>query len=85
MAKIKNKDIDYYKRLISFVKDRAGHDKRYAINCDKIKNELGWKQSVNFSEGLGLTINWYLNNQKWIDDIKNESYRDWIKENYDDR
>ncbi len=85
IAKIKNKDIDYYKKLISFVKDRSGHDRRYAINCDKIKNELGWEQSVDFSEGLDLTIDWYLNNQKWIDDIKNESYRDWIKANYDNR
>ncbi len=85
IAKIKNKNAEHYKELITFVKDRSGHDRRYAINCDKLKNELGWKQSVNFSEGLDLTIDWYLNNQKWIDDIKNESYRDWIKANYENR
>jgi len=85
IAKIKNKNAEHYKKLITFVKDRSGHDRRYAINCDKLKNELGWKQSVNFSEGLDLTIDWYLNNQKWIDDIKNESYRDWIKANYENR
>jgi len=85
IAKIKNKNTEHYKKLITFVKDRSGHDRRYAINCDKLKNELGWKQSVNFSEGLDLTIDWYLNNQKWIDDIKNESYRDWIKANYENR
>jgi dTDP-glucose 4,6-dehydratase len=66
IAEIKGYEKDYYKRLITFVKDRPGHDRRYAINCDKIKNELGWEQSVSFNEGLDMTINWYLDNMEWI-------------------
>jgi dTDP-glucose 4,6-dehydratase len=54
------KDKDYYKRLITFVTDRPGHDRRYAINCNKIKRELGFKQSVTFEEGLKLTVKWYI-------------------------
>lgn len=56
------KEKDYYKRLITFVKDRPGHDRRYAINCDKIKRELGWRQSLTFDEGLEITVKWYLKN-----------------------
>jgi len=56
--------------LITYVEDRAGHDKRYAINCDKIKNELGWFQSVDFETGLRKTVNWYLENDDWIENIK---------------
>jgi len=61
---------DYFKRLITFVQDRPGHDRRYAINCDKIKNELGWRQSVTFEEGLNITVEWYLNNEKWVRRVK---------------
>ncbi len=66
-----NKEKNYYKKLIKFVKDRAGHDRRYAINCDKIKKELSWKQSLDFEKGLNLTVDWYLSNKAWLDDIKN--------------
>jgi len=58
------------KELIKYVTDRPGHDRRYAIDCSKIKSELGWKQSVNFSEGLEKTIDWYMNNQEWIENVK---------------
>ncbi len=85
MAKIMNKEKDYYKKLITFVKDRPGHDRRYAINCDKIKNELGWKQSLDFDSGLDITLNWYLENRKWIDRVKSGEYRNWIETNYTDR
>jgi len=54
------KDKNYYKKLITFVKDRLGHDRRYAINCDKIKNELGWRQKVLFEKGIERTIKWYI-------------------------
>jgi len=79
------KDKDYYKKLISFVKDRPGHDQRYAINCDKIKSELGWNQSVTFKEGLKQTVKWYLENREWTDNIKSGEYLKWMEKNYKDR
>jgi dTDP-glucose 4,6-dehydratase len=82
MAIIKDKPVDYYKKLIKFVKDRPGHDLRYAINCDKIKKELNWKQSVTFEDGLDITIKWYLNNSNWIENIKSGEYKNWIEHNY---
>lgn len=81
----KGLDKDYYKKLITFVKDRPGHDRRYAINCDKIKKELGWKQKVSFEEGLSLTIDWYLNNKKWVESVKSGEYKSWLEKNYKDR
>ena len=83
VAKKNNKEKDYYKKLITFVKDRAGHDRRYAINCDKIKIELNWKQSVTFDEGLDITVDWYLNNTSWIENIKSGEYQKWIEKNYE--
>ena len=56
--------------------------RRYAINCDKIKNELGWKQQNNFEEGLDRTIKWYMNHQDWIDRVRNGEYRKWLENNY---
>jgi dTDP-glucose 4,6-dehydratase len=76
---------DYFKRLITFVQDRPGHDRRYAINCDKIKNELGWRQSVSFEEGLNITVEWYLNNKKWVQNIKTGKYLEWLEINYKKR
>lgn len=81
----KGKDTDYYKKLITFVNDRPGHDRRYAINCDKIKHELGWKQSVTFDEGLDKTVDWYLNNQKWIENVKSGQYTRWLEMQYNKR
>jgi dTDP-glucose 4,6-dehydratase len=85
MALCMRKDKKYYKKLITFVKDRPGHDRRYAINCDKIKEELGWKQSVSFDEGLNRTIEWYMNNSKWVENIKTGGYKKWINLNYGKR
>ena len=79
------KERDYFKKLITFVKDRPGHDRRYAINCDKIKKELGWKQSVSFDEGLSKTVDWYLSNSEWIEEVKSGEYRKWIERNYGGR
>ncbi|MBZ4644085.1 MAG: dTDP-glucose 4,6-dehydratase [Deferribacteraceae bacterium] len=76
---------DYYKRLITFVKDRPGHDRRYAINCDKIKSELEWKQSVTFEEGLNKTVDWYLNNKNWVENVKSGEYKKWLEKNYSKR
>ena len=78
-------DKEYYKKLITFVKDRPGHDQRYAINCDKLKNELGWKQSVTFEEGLKKTVRWYLENREWIENIKSGEYLKWMETNYKER
>ncbi len=72
-------------KLITFVKDRPGHDRRYAINCDKIKNELGWTQSVDFETGLRKTINWYLDNTEWVNNVKSGNYKTWLQKNYDKR
>jgi dTDP-glucose 4,6-dehydratase len=85
VAEKMGKSKDYYKRLITFVKDRPGHDRRYAINCDKIKNELEWKQSVTFEEGLNKTVDWYLNNKNWVENVKSGEYKKWLEMNYDKR
>jgi dTDP-glucose 4,6-dehydratase len=85
VASEKGKGNNYYKKLITYVKDRAGHDQRYAINCDKIKKDLGWKQSFQFEQGLELTVQWYLANSDWMDNIKSGDYRKWIEKNYQDR
>ena len=82
ITKIKEKNEGYYKRLITFVKDRPGHDRRYAINCDKIKNELGWKRQYSFEKGLDSTIKWYMNHQEWIDRVRSGKYRKWLDKNY---
>lgn len=74
-----------YQELITYVKDRPGHDHRYAINCDKIKNELGWKQSVTFEEGLKNTVDWYLQHTEWIEHILSGDYKNWISQNYQSR
>jgi dTDP-glucose 4,6-dehydratase len=85
MALFTKKEKDHYKKLISFVKDRPGHDRRYAINCDKIKRDLQWKPGLNFGEGLDITIKWYLNNKRWISNIQSGDYKKWISSNYDNR
>lgn len=69
-------------QLITFVKDRAGHDLRYAIDSSKIKNELGWEPSLQFEEGIELTIDWYLSNQDWLDHVTSGSYQEYFKELY---
>lgn len=85
VAEETGKDKEYYKKLISFVKDRPGHDQRYAINCDKLKSGLEWKQSVTFDEGLKQTVKWYLENREWTDNIKSGEYLKWMELNYKKR
>lgn len=84
-AGYEKKDKDFYKHLITFVKDRPGHDRRYAINCDKIKNEIGWKQTVTFAQGLEATIAWYRENMDWVNAVRSGEYRNWIDKNYTKR
>jgi dTDP-glucose 4,6-dehydratase len=78
-------DADTLKGLITYVKDRPGHDQRYAINCDKLKSELGWTQSLDFTEGLRQTVRWYLDNREWIENIKSGEYLKWMEKNYSER
>jgi len=68
--------------LITYVKDRAGHDLRYAIDATKIKKELGWVPSLQFEEGLSKTIDWYLNNTDWLNNVTSGKYRDYYKQQY---
>jgi dTDP-glucose 4,6-dehydratase len=71
--------------LITFVKDRAGHDLRYAIDASKIKNELGWEPSVEFEKGLKKTVEWYLDNKKWVNHITSGEYQNYYKKQYINR
>lgn len=79
------KDSAKIKETIKWVQDRPGHDRRYAINCNKLKTELGWKQSHTFEEGLLSTVKWYLNNPEWIAHVQSGEYANWIKNNYSNR
>lgn len=68
--------------LITFIKDRPGHDKRYAIDASKIEKELGWKPSVTFEEGLELTIDWYLANSSWLENVTSGAYQEYYNKMY---
>lgn len=72
-------------KLITYVKDRAGHDKRYAIDATKLNKELGWQPSLQFEEGLGKTIDWYLANQEWVKNITSGSYQQYYHNQYNAR
>jgi dTDP-glucose 4,6-dehydratase len=69
-------------KQINFVKDRAGHDKRYAMDSSKLADELGWKPTVSFEEGIKKTIRWYLRNQAWLENVVNGSYQEYYKKQY---
>jgi dTDP-glucose 4,6-dehydratase len=71
--------------LITYVKDRAGHDLRYAIDATKIKDTLGWVPSVTFEEGLAKTVDWYLENNQWLDNVTSGAYRSYYENQYDKR
>jgi dTDP-glucose 4,6-dehydratase len=71
--------------LISFVKDRPGHDRRYAIDCAKIERELGWQPRESFETGIRKTVQWYLENPAWVRDVASGAYREWIETNYGKR
>ncbi len=79
------KSVDSLKKLITYVKDRPGHDRRYAIDCSKLKSELGWKQAHTFEEGLQNTVEWYLSHNDWISHIRNGEYTKWLENNYQNR
>lgn len=71
--------------LITYVTDRAGHDMRYAIDATKLESELDWRPSVTFEEGLDHTVDWYLNNSEWIEEITSGSYQEYYESMYDNR
>lgn len=71
--------------LITFVKDRPGHDRRYALDASKLMNELGWKPRHDLSEGLRSTVKWYLDNTKWVEEARSGAYRTWMETNYGTR
>ena len=77
-----NKDQGSSESLITYVKDRPGHDKRYAIDANKLKKELGWEPTLQFEEGLAKTIFWYLENQEWMDNVTSGEYQNYYKEQY---
>lgn len=72
-------------KLITYVTDRPGHDRRYAIDANKIKNELGWEPSVTFEEGLSETIDWYLSNEEWLNSVTSGDYKKYYKQMYSER
>jgi len=74
-----------YADQITFVQDRPGHDQRYAIDATKIANELGWKPVETFDSGIEKTVNWYLENQEWVNNIASGEYRNWVQTHYSER
>ena len=72
-----------HSRLISFVTDRPGHDRRYAIDARKIERELGWRPAESFETGIRKTVQWYLDHQGWVGRVQSGAYRDWLAQHYD--
>ena len=71
-----------YAEQITYVKDRAGHDRRYAIDASKINHELGWRPQETFETGLRKTVQWYLDNQDWVTAVTSGHYRQWVDLQY---
>ena len=81
--KLKRKSSSH--ELVTFVKDRPGHDRRYAIDANKLKNELGWSPHYRFEAALEETVDWYLDHMGWVENVRSGEYRDWIETNYESR
>jgi dTDP-glucose 4,6-dehydratase len=74
-----------YREQIAFVKDRPGHDRRYAIDATKIERELGWRPAETFASGIEKTVRWYLKNDAWVANVTSGAYRQWTETNYSSR
>lgn len=74
-----------HEKLIMFVKDRPGHDRRYAIDANKIERELGWRPAETFVTGIRKTVRWYLDHQEWVANVQSGAYREWMAKNYGER
>ena len=74
-----------YKEQITYVADRPGHDRRYAIDARKLESELGWKPAETFETGISKTVQWYLDNQAWVSNVQSGTYREWLEKNYTGR
>jgi dTDP-glucose 4,6-dehydratase len=75
--------LESYAQLITHVADRLGHDRRYAIDAGKIERELGWKPAETFETGIRKTVQWYLSNQEWVENVQSGNYREWVNRQYD--
>ena len=84
-SSILNPQSSSYRSLITFVTDRPGHDRRYAIDARKIERELGWKPAETFETGIRKTVQWYLDNQGWVNNVLSGDYRQWLETNYSER
>lgn len=82
IVKIILEELNKPESLIKYVEDRLGHDRRYAIDPQKIKDELGWEPTVMFDEGIRMTIRWYIDNQEWLDKVKSGEYKEYYKKMY---
>jgi len=82
LAPNKPESVAYYVDLITYVKDRPGHDLRYAIDATKIKEDLGWVPEESFETGLRKTVEWYLNNQEWVENVQSGEYKNWVQQQY---
>src|SRR5262249_42021361 len=74
-----------HRSLITYVKDRPGHDRRYAMNASKIVRELGWKAHESFASGIRKTVEWYLAHEDWVRDVTSGHYREWIEQQYSNK
>ena len=82
LALHKPEGVAQYKDLITYVKDRPGHDVRYAIDATKIKEELNWVPKESFETGLRKTVEWYLNNKEWVEHVQSGEYQSWLNKQY---
>ncbi|HCO06913.1 MAG TPA: dTDP-glucose 4,6-dehydratase, partial [Acinetobacter ursingii] len=82
LAPNKPEGVANYQDLITYVTDRPGHDLRYAIDASKIQKDLGWVPEESFETGLRKTVEWYLNNKKWVEHIQSGEYQNWVAQQY---